>query len=93
MISQFTPNSLIDIIATTHSEAQINIGNNLASEFISKSETLTFKQILKNIKLGIKPTLSLHLHPQTIDLKKNSMKNYLNIKLIITIIVRKDSMI
>ena len=33
------------------------------------SEPLAFKQILKNIKLGIKPTIPLHLHPQTTDLK------------------------
>ena len=33
----------------SHQEAQINIANNLASEFASSSEPLTFEQTLKNI--------------------------------------------
>ena len=72
----------------SHPEAQINIGNNLASDFASESEPLTFEQTLKNIKLGIKPTLPLHLHPKTIDLQnkfneksfKHKVNHCLNVK-------------
>ena len=56
----------------------------------NESEPLTFEQTLKNIKLGIKLTTLLHSHLQTIDLQKNLTKNYLNTKLIIAIIARKD---
>ena len=72
----------------SHPEAQINIANNLASEFASESEPLTFEQTLKNIKLGIKPTMPLHLHPKTIDLQnkfneklfKHKVNHCLNVK-------------
>ena len=50
-------------------EAHVDVSNDLASEFASESAPPTFKQILKSIKQGIKPTIDLHLHPETAKMK------------------------